>query len=125
MQNFYKMYGLLDYDEQVWRYLLKNFASKDDYYIILKPHPDENIEIYKKILESYPNSNAQIIDGDLFELIHLSSLVLSIISTVIIDALSLKKHVIKIDFGFSNPIYDDTNSIVKSRLEDLDQKISL
>jgi len=123
MQQHYNSYGKLNYDEQVWNYLLKNFASSKNFYIILKPHPDENTDVYEQILKKYDTKNAKIINGNLFELLHASDLVISIISTVIIDALCLKKSVIKVDFGFLNPIYDNILSLSSSTLNDLDVNI--
>lgn len=123
MQQYYNFYGKLNYDEQVWQKLLEKFGSNNEYYLILKPHPDENIDIYKKILSKHNVENVQIINDNLFELISISSLVISIISTVIIDALCLKKPVLKIDFGFTNPIYDNLESLPSSTLKNLHSSV--
>jgi hypothetical protein len=119
MQQYYNFYGKLNYDEQVWEYLLNKLENSDEYFIILKPHPDENINIYKKILSKYNIKNVKIIKDDLFELVNLSDLVISIVSTVLIDALCLKTSVIKVDFNFSNPIYDNESSLTSSSLNNL------
>ena len=123
MQRYYNFYGKLNYDEQVWEQLLENFGSNNKYYLILKPHPDENIDVYKKILSKYNIENVKIINDNLFELISMSSIVISIISTVIIDALCLKKPVMKIDFGFTNPIYDNVEPLSSSTLENIHSSI--
>ncbi|MGI0023238.1 MAG: CDP-glycerol glycerophosphotransferase family protein [Nitrososphaeraceae archaeon] len=125
MQKYYNTHGRYDYDSQIWNYLLQNFGNKDDYLIILKPHPQENIEEYKKILKKYKITNARIIQGDLYELINISSVVISIFSTFMLDSLVLKKPVIRVEFDkISHTIpYDEFGVIVSVDLKNLAKKI--
>ena len=92
-QGFSEKYN---FDELVWDNLLKNFALKNNFFLILKPHPYEDITSYEKIFSKYNQpENAKIIDGDILELIQLSNLLVSSFSTSIVDAICLKKPVIE------------------------------
>ena len=98
-QRKYTIQGKYDFDEQIWRHLLENFAGNDDYFLILKPHPIEsNIEPYLEILEKFPSNNVKIIQSSLFELISISTVLISIFSTTMIDALCFRKNVIQVVF---------------------------
>ena len=68
MQQYYNFYGKLNYDEQVWQKLLEKFGSNNEYYLILKPHPDENIDAYKKILSKYNVENINKLGINFFDL---------------------------------------------------------
>lgn len=118
-------WGKLDYDVQIWKNLLKNFSGNKDFFIILKPHPGENTEIYEEILNQFDSSNVKIIQGNVLEIINISSIMVSVYSSVIIDAVCMKKPVIEIKF-------DDTESPIPlenlgvsttSNLENLSTKI--
>ena len=115
-QQFYKNnYGRIDYDEKVWEALIKNLGNNKEFFIILKPHPGENTKIYYKILEKYNVTNCKIINDDLFELVFLSSLVISIYSTTILDAICCRKPVIRVKFTNTMPTLPyDENCVVQS-----------
>ncbi len=83
-----------DLDPLIWKELLKHFSNNDEYFIILKPHPGENIAVYEKILYNY--DNAAIIQDSLIELLYISDIVVSNYSSVIIDAVCLNKLVVEI-----------------------------
>ncbi len=89
-----------NYDTQIWRYLLENFGNDKEFFIILKPHPQENTRVYEKILEEARSSNARIIQDSLHELLYISSVVLSNHSTVIMDAVCLKKPVLEVKWDY-------------------------
>ena len=125
LQEYYNTHGRYNYDSQVWRYLLEKFGNKEEYALILKPHPQENVEIYQKTLGEFKSKNAHIIQGDLYELIYLSSVVISIFSTFMLDSLVLKRPVIRVEFdkiGATIP-YDEFGVIISTSLEDLEEKI--
>ena len=82
----------------MWRKLLQNFGNRDEYTIILKPHPNENTSVYENILKEKDVNNARILQGNLFELIHISSVVIAVFSNVMTDALCLEKPVIRVKF---------------------------
>jgi len=88
-----------NYDSRIWNYLLENFGNDDRFFLILKPHPKELTTVYEEILKknNYP-LNAKIIQGSLYELIYVSSVVISTYSTTIIDSLCFKKPVISVEF---------------------------
>ena len=125
LQQYYTDQGRYDYDSQVWKNLLENFGNDDNYHVILKPHPQENINVYKKILDQYPCKNASIIQGDLYELIFISSVIISIFSTFMLDALVFKKPVIRVSFDnvLHTIPYDEFNVIVSTNLGNLSQHI--
>ena len=125
LQPFYTNHGVYDYDVQIWKKLLENFSRKSDYYLILKPHPGEkNIQIYEQMLKNYNSNNARIIQNNINELIYISSIIISVFSTVMLDSLCFKKPVIRIQFPEdNNSIFNNTNSIVISTLNDLPSSI--
>lgn len=125
LQPFYSNHGIYDYDVKIWEHLLENFENNDDYFIILKPHPQEkNIEIYNKLLSKYDSSNAKIIQENIMELIYISSLVVSVFSSTMLDSLCFKKPVIRVQFeGDINSIFDETKVVVKSDLDNLSSTI--
>ena len=124
LQPFYSAHGKYDYDVRIWEHLLTNFSNKDDFFIILKPHPQEkNIDIYKKFLDENKSKNFKIIQGNILELIHISSLVVSVFSSTILDSLCFKKPVIRVKFEDVNPIFDSTDAVLKTNLESLPSNI--
>ena len=121
-QPYYSGHGTYDYDVQIWEKLLENFSNNDNFFIILKPHPSEkNIKIYQKILEKHNSKNVLIINGDLFELLYLSSIVVSVYSTTMIDALCFKKPVIQVKFQTEiHPIpFEKYESVLTSTINSL------
>ena len=115
----------LDYDVQIWRYLLKNFSGNKNFFIILKPHPGEDTSIYKKILHHFDSSNVKIIQGNTLELISISSIVISVYSSVIIDAICLKKPVVEVKFdNAESPIpLEKLGVVISSNLDCISEKI--
>ena len=59
---------------------------------------ENDITIYEEILASFSPSNAKIIQGNLYELIYLSSLIVSVFSSTMLDALCFDKPVIRVKF---------------------------
>ena len=126
LQEYYITYGKLNFDTQVWNYLLENFSDSKTYEIILKPHPNENTLVYQNLLQKTENTNARIIDGDIFELIYTSDLIISIFSSFMLDALCFNKPIIRVKFNDEEPIlpYDDYSVILSSSLENLKSNIN-
>jgi len=85
-----------DLDPMIWDKLLKLYSNKDEYFIILKPHPGEKINTYENILSNYDCDNAIIIQDSLVELLYISDVVVSNYSSVIIDACCLNKPIVEI-----------------------------
>ena len=85
LNEYYHTHGKYNYNSLMWKYLLEHFGNKNDYFIILKPHPNENTSIYEKILSEYKTNNAQIIQGDLFELLFICTVVIAVFSNDCID----------------------------------------
>ena len=118
------IHGKYDHDVRIWEHLLRNFSNKNDFFIILKPHPQEkNIDIYKKFLNENKSKNFKIIQGNILELIHISSLVVSVFSSTMLDSLCFKKPVIRVKFEDENPIFDRTDAVLKTNLESLSSNI--
>jgi hypothetical protein len=96
-RNYQASQGNYDYDEKIWQHLLDNFGGNENYFLILKPHPTEkDIRVYEQMLKKSSFTNAKIIQDDLFELITISFLIVSVFSTTMIDALCFKKNVIQV-----------------------------
>ena len=81
--------------------------------------------IYEKFLSESHFTNARIIQGDLLELISISSILISILSTTILDALCFGKPVIRVKFGTGEPIlpYDDCEVVLSTTLKELTYNI--
>jgi len=125
-QSFYKdLGGKLNYDEQVLEKLLDEYNNNDFFYVIIKPHPDENIEVYEKIINKYNSHNFKIIQDDLFQLVLISDVIISIFSTTLMDSISLGKMTIRVKFpGSTIPIpYDDYQVLFSSDLASLSKSI--
>jgi hypothetical protein len=112
-----------DLDPFVWEELLKHFSQKNEYFIILKPHPGENISKYEEILSNYNCKNAIIIQDGLIELIHISDVVVSNYSSVIIDATCLNKPIVELIWNSipENPSinYHELGISIPSKIENL------
>lgn len=121
LQKYYEQRGGFDYDTRIFSQLLKKFSNHKKYTIILKPHPSENSIAYEKLIEEYDAKNFKIIQGNLFELIFISSIIISTISNTIMDAITLKKPVIQVSFKeIDHPIpFSKYGVVLKSKLDDL------
>ncbi len=120
LQENYVATPHLQYDTQMWEYILKNFKNDDSYFWILKPHPLEKIDIYQEILKKNGSpSNAKIIQGGLHELIYSSDVVISTYSSTIIDALCLKKPIIQVEFDNIKYPLNLGNAVKTIKLNDL------
>lgn len=125
LQKYYTAQGKYDYDTRILENLLENFAGNKNITIVLKPHPHEVTLEYEKTLEKFKAPNFHIIQGDLFELVYLSSLVISIFSTSMMDAITLRKPVIRVVFdNFQHSIpYDQFGVVVPTNLDNLTASI--
>ena len=121
LQPFYSSHGKYDYDVQIWENLLNKYKNNKNVFLILKPHPTEkNISVYENLISKFSVSNARIIDGDLLELLSISSVIITVFSSVMVDSLCLKKSVIRIKFpGDVNSIFDESNAIVTTDINSL------
>ena len=123
MQSKYLFPGY-SYDTKLWEYLLQNFSNLDDFIIILKPHPHEILTEYEQILKSFKPNNFFIIQGNLHELLSISDVVVSNYSTVILDALTMKKPVIELRWPDIDENMSQFSSLVEPvKIEDLKKKI--
>ena len=125
LQPFYSNHGTYNYDVQIFKNLLSNFKNNSDVFIILKPHPTEkNISIYKNLINEFSVSNAKIIDGDLLEILSISSVTISVFSSVMIDSLCMNVPVVRVKFpNDENVIFDNSDSIVTVKINFLNEKI--
>jgi len=120
LQKF-KSWSKENHNTQIWHHLLQNFGGNKKFYLILKPHPDENMSMYEEISKNYDTSNVKITKNSLYELAYLSTVVVSMFSTAIIDSLCYKKPVIQVMFdNVESPIpFDKFNVVLSSKLDDL------
>lgn len=125
LQRNYPEAGRYDYDEQIWNTLLKNFGNNEEFMLILKPHPsEENTSVYEEILKNHNCSNAIISKEDIFELIHIASIVVSVFSSTMFDALCFKKPVFRVKFDNDKPhLLDNSGGVITSNLADLSRNI--
>lgn len=121
LQEFYSAQGKYNYNSLILKKLLENFVNKEQFMIILKPHPNENTSVYEKILKQFSSKNVKIIQGNLFELIHISSVVVSVFSNVMTDALCFEKPVIRVTFdNIQHTVpYEEFEVVLSTNLENL------
>lgn len=115
----------INYNEEIIKKLLQTFMDNKEIFFLIKPHPADDPNDYKKILDKFGSTNAKIIDGSLIELITISELVVSTFSTTIIDSMCLKKAVIQVTFSginYDRP-YDEFNAVLQASLSELSKKI--
>jgi len=125
LQRFYLSHGKYDYDEQIWKYLVQKFGKNENFFLILKPHPQEqNTKVYQEIMEKYGSTNSIISYESIYDLICLSDIVVSVFSSTMLDSLCFKKPVIRVRFGDEkHQIFDNTKALITSDLEDLSNHI--
>lgn len=125
LQPFYSGHGIYDYDVQIWESLLNNFKLMDDVFLILKPHPSEkNIEIYQKLIQKYDSTNSSIVNGNLKELLSITTITISVFSSAMIDSLCFQKPVLRVKFDDEkHPIFDSCTSIISTHISLLQNNI--
>lgn len=77
--------------------VIESVRNLKDAKLVVKLHPGDNEQYYKRIIDDLRYDAVAIKDIDLYELLYCSELVISIQSTVILEALMLDKPVIKIN----------------------------
>jgi len=113
LQRGYSSAGKYDYDEKIIENLLRKFSNNNNYKIIIKPHPTEfNIQVYDELIKKYSSNNVIISNENIFELISLSSVLISVFSTTMYDALCFEKPVIRVNFSKSIPHQIDLSEVV-------------
>jgi len=115
----------INYNEEIVKKLLQDFKDNNELFFLIKPHPADNPDDYKKIMAEFGSVNAKIIDASLIESLIISDLVVSTFSTTIIDSMCLKKPVIQVTFSgikYHRP-YDEFNAVLQTPLPELSEKI--
>ena len=113
------------YDKKIWKYLLDYFHSKDEFKLILKPHPSDNPLIYESMIKETKSINAKIIYKNFYEVLYISTILVSGRSTTISDAMVFGKPVIEVKFGkkLSWIIDNYQNGIMVSGLDNLGENV--
>ena len=118
--------GMEDYyDKKIWKYLLKYFQSKKEFQLILKPHPIDNPLFYESMINEFSDVNAKVIKGNFYEILFISSILVSARSTTITDAMVFEKSVIEVKFdkNITSIIDDYENGILVSDIDNLGDNI--
>ena len=125
LQEYHITHGKYNYDTQILLHLIENFSNQKDFIIILKPHPSENTELYEKIIKKHNATNFRIIQGNLFEMIYVSDVVVSVYSYSMIDAICFNKPVIRVSFDNVEHItpYDKFEVVISCELQALSKEI--
>ena len=91
----------------------------------MKPHPGENHNSYEKILENVNCNNANIIFDNILEIISISDIVITMFSSIIVDALSLDKYVLEINYpNVIDPIeFNKMGKIMQSNIENITSNV--
>ena len=113
------------YDKKIWKYLLDYFHSKDEFELILKPHPSDNPLIYESMIKETKSINAKIINKNFYEVLYISAILVSGRSTTISDAMVFGKPVIEVKFGkkLSWIIDNYQNGVMVSGLDNLGENV--
>jgi CDP-glycerol glycerophosphotransferase (TagB/SpsB family) len=123
MQSKYLWPGYV-YDTVVLKYLLEHFSDNSNFIIILKPHPHEDLSEYEEILKKSKSTNFFIIQGNLQELLSISDIVVSNYSTVLLDAMSMKKPVLELKWGDIDENLSKLSPLIESvKIKDLKNTI--
>jgi len=96
--KYIKKFDTDNFNLIIWQRLLNDFQKQDDYVLIIKPKAGDDIEQYKRILDDSKNINAKILQGDIFEIIFISSIIVATNSSAIIDSLCFDKPVVQVRF---------------------------
>ena len=109
----------------IWQRLLNDFKKQDDYVVIIKPKAGDDIEQYKKILDDSKNVNAKILQGDLFEIIFISSIIVATNSAAIIDSLCFDNPVVQVkseSMDYHMP-FDNYNVLYTTSLDKMSEDL--
>ena len=114
----------INFNQKILQQLVKDFKDKTDFVVLMKPHPLDSLSEYEKLVENV--NNIKIVSGNIFELILMSSIVISTYSTSILDAMALQKPVIQITFENENfPLpFDEFNCVLPANISNLWLKIN-
>ena len=126
-QKYYNTTGNRIYDEQILDKLLENFSNVKDYFVIVKPHPTEfNVKNYEHLISKFGSTNFKIIRGELFEILHISNIIISVYSNSILDSIVFGIPTISVNFSkqqFSK-ILGDKGALFETDLQNLIPTIS-
>ena len=114
-----------NFNKETLEKLLEIANKRNDFFIIIKPHADDNPQDYQSIIDQKGSDNAKVLQGDLIELILNSDIVISTVSTSIIDAMCMNKPVIQVKFEeveMKQP-YDEYEAVLESKLNNLKENI--
>lgn len=106
-----KKYGQPDYDVALIQTLVKAFGNNKDIQVVMKLHPKEDGEVYKKIIDENGAANFAIIDHPIEELILVCDAFLAVATTTIMEAIVLERPVIVVK------AFDNANRYVLSLIE--------
>ena len=119
-------YGRKDFDEQILKRLLELFGNNDQYFVLLKPHPiGEFLGSYNNLINNYDARNFVVLQGDLFELLSICDVMISVFSTSFIDSIAFGKMTIRVTFeDYNIPIpLDEYGCLVSSNLNSLGENV--
>ena len=123
--DYYEKGNQFNANTQIWNHLISKFLNNPNVILILKPHPWDIPTKYQELIQNSGSTNAYVIQGNLLELIYLSSVVVSTFSTTMIDALCFGKPVVQVRFDkidYKMP-FDNLDVIMPKNLEDLSEGI--
>jgi UDP-N-acetylglucosamine:LPS N-acetylglucosamine transferase len=106
-----KKYGQPDYDIVLIQTLAKAFGNNKDIQVVMKLHPKEDGEAYKKIIDENGAANFYIIDHPIEELILVCDVFLAVATTTIMEAIVLERPVIVVK------AFESTNRYIRSLIE--------
>ena len=114
-----------NYNTRVWKAMLNYAQLPNSPTILLKPHPNDDASFYLNMQGDHKTDNARIIQGNLLELIYVSSVAVSTHSTTVFDVLAMQKPVIQVTFDNTDTHMptDKYDATLKTSISDLPKTI--
>jgi CDP-glycerol glycerophosphotransferase (TagB/SpsB family) len=98
-QGFQPKYGYPDYDRQLLDAVFNSMNDFPDIQLVIKLHPVEDGELQRKMIAERKLKNVLIIKNELYEILSVCDILMSINSTVAIEATILDKPVIIVNLA--------------------------
>lgn len=111
-----------NYDLLVIEKLINEFRNDETILFLIKPHPNENLQPYKKLLKNNIR-NFKLIQGNILEILTLSDVLISNSSTVIMDAVSLKKPILEVKWNNWIDQFGESDVVLFSDITELKNNV--
>ncbi len=121
--RFQRIHGSEDYDVLMVKTLIEKLGNDENFQVIIKPHPRENINVYKKIIEEKNISNFNIAMNPIQQILLVCDVFVTVMTTAVLEAIVLNKPVVmvkiseNIDFDYLSLV--KSGAVIESNLDNL------